>query len=282
MSRILPAIFLHRLWLAIGLTVMGGASTGCPSQVRADQDSLPRLGLRFGPKKATSRHVVFLIGEDEYQTEKTLPQFASEELEPRALRCTFIFADPKSPNEFPQIAQVREADLLVVSVRRRIPPEDQLAIIREYVRAGKPLVGIRTASHAFARRDKPGGWPEFDQEVLGGDYKGHHGPGSETIVRLVEVQKNHPILKGLPREFRSKSHLYKNQKLASTAVPLLQGRLEGDGSGDEWVAWTNQTRPDGGRVFYTSLGSVDDFAEPSFRRLLLQAIFWAMDQDPPK
>ena len=43
---------------------------------------------------------VFLIGEDEYKTEMTLPAFAAKELEPLGVRCTFVIADPKSPHDF--------------------------------------------------------------------------------------------------------------------------------------------------------------------------------------
>jgi len=37
----------------------------------------------------------------------------------------------------------------------------------------------------------------------------------------------------------------------------------------------------GRRVFYTSLGSPDDFKQPFFRRLLLNGILWALDQQIP-
>jgi len=236
---------------------------------------------QYGPEQPKKKpHVVFVIGEDEYRTEETLPQFAAKELEPHGVLCTFIHADAKKPNEFPGIEKIQEADVVVLSVRRRILREPQLAVIRDYLNAGRPLVGIRTASHAFALRDKPGGWPEFDREVLGGDYQGHYGPGQETVVSVVEANASHSILQGVAREFRSKSHLYKNRKLAVSAVPLLKGRINGEGSQSEFIAWTNQYH--NGRIFYTSLGSIDDFAEPSFRRLLLNAIFWAMDRENPK
>ena len=48
------------------------------------------------------------------------------------------------------------------------------------------------------------------------------------------------------------------------------------GSGAEPVAWTNAHK--GGRVFFTSLGSPDDFKSPQFRRLLLNGVNWALDR----
>ena len=53
---------------------------------------------------------------------------------------------------------------------------------------------------------------------------------------------------------------------------------EGDAAGNiEPVAWTHPYK--GARVFYSSLGSSDDFASvPQFRTLLVNAVFWAMDR----
>jgi type 1 glutamine amidotransferase len=239
--------------------------------------ALPKVPIVRQPARP---HVVFVIGEDEYRTEVTLPQFAAKELEPRGVRCTMVLADPKKPNEFPSLEKIRQADVVVLSVRRRLLPEAQLALIRDYLNAGRPLVGIRTASHAFSLRDRPGGWPEFDRDVLGGDYRGHYGPGQEAMISIIPEQAAHPILQGVAGEFRSKAHLYKNARLAQSAEPLLLGRLSADGPEREFVAWTNRYKK--ARIFYTSLGSVDDFAEPSFRRLLLNAIFWAMQREVPK
>ena len=39
---------------------------------------------------------------------------------------------------------------MVVSARRRVLPKGQLDALRKFVAEGKPVVGIRTASHAFA------------------------------------------------------------------------------------------------------------------------------------
>jgi hypothetical protein len=97
--------------------------------------------------------------------------------------------DPADKNKFPGLAQaVAGSDLVLVSIRRRTPPNEQLDAIRAHLAAGKPLVGIRTASHAFAVRDQntplasgATTWPEFDLEVLGGHY-GHHGAGPKVAT----------------------------------------------------------------------------------------------------
>src|SRR4029078_4761439 len=127
-------------------------------------------------------HIVFMIGEDEYHTWETLPEFARRELESRGYRITTIQQDRADKNNFPGLVDaLRSADLLFVSVRRRTPPIDQLNAVRAHLAAGRPLVGIRTACHAFALRptDPPAGpkqgvWQRFDTEVLGGHYTNHY------------------------------------------------------------------------------------------------------------
>src|SRR5262249_40365929 len=158
-------------------------------------------------------------------------------------------------NSFPDIAKIKDADLVLISVRRRVPPNDQLALLREYVESGRPVVGIRTASHAFALRDKPDGWPQFDKDVLVGNYHMHYDndqkKGPPTVVSIFEEpgKGKHPILAGVAEEFESKGSLYKNASVRGT--PLLSGKVGPNGSKREFVAWTSNYK--GGRIFYTSL-----------------------------
>ena len=98
--------------------------------------------------------VVFLIGEDEYKTETTLPAFAVKELEPLGCAARWQSQTPRRPTTFPVPLALDDADLLVLSVRRRAPKADEMALIRRYIESGKPLVGIRTACHAFDTRGK--------------------------------------------------------------------------------------------------------------------------------
>lgn len=247
-------------------------------------------GAAFEFREDPRPHVVLLIGEDEYQTDRTLPAFADAELADRGLRVTVIHSDPRDPNDFPGLEALDTADLLLVSVRRRTPPKVQLDRIRAFIAAGKPVAGIRTASHAFSlRNDQPppaghAAWPEFDAQVLGGHYAGHHsepGPGKpRTLVSVVPSKVDHPILAGAPKvEFAVGSSLYKTNPLAPSAVALAMGRVEGQ-EPSEPAAWTNVTSS-GGRVFYTSLGHPEDFKLPPFRRLLLNGIFWAIAKPAP-
>lgn len=233
------------------------------------------------------RSIVMLIGEDEYRTAETLPEFAATELEPAGFRVTVIHASPDDPRRFPGLrAALEGADLLLVSVRRRPPPLDDLDAIRAHVAAGRPLVGIRTASHAFAPRrgETPpaghGTWPDFDPRVLGGRYVGHHGAGPATSVTVASGAAGHPILVGIDvARLVGHGSLYRVAPLEPSATALLSGVAADHPA--EPVAWTNAPRRGSSRVFYTSFGHEDDFREPEFRRLLLQGICWALDTAPP-
>lgn len=235
-------------------------------------------------------HLVFVIGEDEYQTRHTLPDFARHYLQ-SDFRLSFVFADEEDRNAFPGLDVLDQADVLIVSVRRRAPPERQLMRIRQWVEKGKPVVGIRTASHAFALRQPDqapsghGTWPEFDAHVFGGNYHGHHGnkgadePG--TFVWVPQGPKQHPITRGLPVDeaWKTTSWLYKTSPVSPAAQVLVMGRVEGR-EPYQPVAWTLH-RSDGGKSFYTSLGHVDDFDDYRFRQLLFRGIYWAADKAMP-
>ncbi len=248
-----------------------------PTMVSTDLTGQPPF--QFRPDERP--RAVFLIGDDEYRTEKTLPEFARKELEPLGIRCTFAIADPKTPNEFPAVEALDDASLLVVSVRRRAPSSKAMATIRRYIESGRPVIGIRTACHAFDTRGKipPGhtDWRTFDPDVLGGHYTGHHGNGLQPVVTPAPSGTSSPLLLGIETPFRGHGSLYKVSPLARTTTPLLMGKIEGEPA--EPVAWIN--RKGGARVFYTSLGHPDDFQEPAFRRLLLNGISWALDRRAP-
>lgn len=233
------------------------------------------------------RSIVMLIGEDEYRTNETLPEFAKTELEPAGFQVTVIHSAADNPNHFPEIGPaLATADLLLVSVRRRTPPKAELDAIRAHLAAGKPLVGIRTASHAFSLRGNkspPEGhdaWLDFDPRVLGGHYVGHHGAGPKTTVSVSPGAAVHPILAGIDiGKLIGNGSLYRVMPLEPSATALLTGRSAEHPA--EPIAWINSPRRGGSRVFYTSLGHIDDFQNSEFRKLLLHGICWTLGNAPP-
>jgi nicotinamidase-related amidase/type 1 glutamine amidotransferase len=230
--------------------------------------------------------VVFLSAENEYQAAETLPVFARELELTRGLHCEILQAS--TAKQGPEIHDISgmeiltDADLVVVYARRRGFPTEQMKYLRDYLNRGKPLIGLRTASHAFdSRGSAPQGsdeWPGFDPEVLGGNYHNHYGAGPKVTITPGGRAKDHPILKGVALPFLSDGSLYRTGPLADGTQLLLVGTIPD--RQPEPVAWTH--RYQGGRVFYTSLGHPDDFANPSFRRLLINAVFWALDKPVPE
>lgn len=247
----------------------------CPTITRADFLG----GKPFRLTNDKRLHLVIVTVEQEYKTDETLPPFAISELG-KDFKISHVFANAQERNDLPGIEVLDEADVALISVRRRVPPKAQLDVVRRFIAAGKPVVGIRTASHAFSLgrdRQPPAGhdaWPSFDAEILGGNYHGHHGSkGPKVTVKAAAGAEGHPILAGVDlKTLVSSGSLYKVSPLAESTTPLLIGSVPDKEA--EPVAWTNKHKH-GGRVFYTSLGHPDDFKLPAFRRLLKNGIYWA-------
>ena len=234
-------------------------------------------GKPFRFQSDTRPLLVMLMAEDEYETNQTLPKFAADFLGSN-FRVEFVFGSDESPNDLPGLEILNSADAALISIRRRPLPKDQLDIVRRFVDSGKPMLGIRTASHAFSLRSEqlPEGlfaWPEFDAQVWGGNYRGHHGNEALPKISIRSEQAAHSVLTGIESEpFLSGGSLYITSPLAEKTTVLMSGAT--DGKPAEPVAWTFE-RANGGRSFYTSLGHKDDFQNPAFQRLLFNALVWA-------
>lgn len=224
---------------------------------------------------------VLLIAAQSYDTDRTLPEFAQRHLVDR-FRIVTVAGAMKSPeHRFTPLEEISDAALLIVSVWRRAPPQDQLAAIRRYVTSGRPIVGICTSTHAFALR--PGAqpaagsatWPEWEATVFGSNYAGHHPIRFTTTVTAPVA--DHPLLAGVTLPFQSRMELNRVRPLHPRAQPLLVGTIEGQPA--EPVAWTF-VRDDGGRSFFTPLGHPDDFSQPAFQQLLRNGILWAASRGP--
>lgn len=286
----------------------------CPTITSGDL--LDGKEFRFPADKRP--HLVAIVSEEEYETHRTLPEFARDHLG-QDFRVSFVFggadatdvrgrkpevrdqgsgvgeftknkalltsllARPTSTdkNDLLGTESIDSADILLVSARRRNPTAEQLDRVRKFVASGKPMVGIRTASHPFHQRDQaaPEGradWPTFDADIWGGHYTNHYGDakgGPNNVVTIAGSAKSHLILTGWTKsEFRSGGTLYLTSPLAEGTHVLLTGHFADKPV--EPVAWTF-TRKDGGRSFYTSLGHKSDFAQPEFCQLLRNGLHWA-------
>ncbi len=225
-------------------------------------------------------HVAIVMAEDEYHTRETLTAFAQRYLQ-RDCRVSLVYANVNDRNDIPGLTRLRDVDLLILSARRRALPAKQLQWFRRYLASGRPLVAIRTSSHAFHLRkgEPPKGheqWPTFDQEILGGNYHDHYPNSIQATVTINPNARQHPILAGIDvTTFPAGGSLYKTAPLHPSAYLLAMGSVPDRPA--EPIAWTF-VRPDGGRTFYAALGHVDDFRNPTFERLFYNAIQWALDR----
>lgn len=258
-------------------------------------------------------HAVVVIGEDHfYGAIDSLWELAQALQTHYGFRTTVLQATSRT--SIPGLDALDDADIAIFFIRRRVLSKDSMGQVRDYLAAGKPLVAFRTTSHAFAtlkqafavsadptahaaqRKAEPvqsdrDPWPLFDREVLGGYYQGYYL--GETLPTIQPDQQNHPILKGVTT-CQCRETLYINLPLADTAQVLMMGKAV-DGNGDDKryrletdkdhidqpVAWTNEYH--GGKIFYTSMGSGRAaFKKPWFRRMVINAIFWGLDQPAPQ
>lgn len=242
--------------------------------------SILLLTLYLPASAKPQKNITFLIAEREYKTVETLPQFAkqhlSENFSSRFCRAT---NEGDKRNQLSNPSAIGKADLLFISIRRRAFKEETMELIRSHIAKGKPIIGIRTASHAFQLRKEtlPSGhqeWPEWDREIIGGNYNGHYGKELICTILYATNSRHHPLLEKVKIPFSTPASLYRNSPLPNASTPLLLGSVKG--FPPEPVAWVHQT-PAKGKVFYTSLGHEEDFQKESFQILLKNAVNWCMN-----
>lgn len=223
--------------------------------------------------------IVFLVTEDtnNYEAHKTIPIFAELIEKEHGYKTTVLLGTGGHGDyKYPGTDALSDADLLVVFARRIALPHNQMKAIKDYVNKGKPVVGIRTAHHAFAVSNKieegHEHWPEFTSDILGCENKGYGPVDAGYNVSIIPGAENHPILKNIQlSKWHSNGSIYHVSLLDKNATVLLQGEIEGK---TEPVAWTRIAGKN--KVFYTSLGYPDDFKTVQFRTLLINGIGWAL------
>lgn len=203
-------------------------------------------------------NLCMLSGSFEYDSEASLIIFKAFVEKHYPIKANLIIYN--SEDDDPSLAALDDTDALLVFTRRLNTEGTSLRQFQTYCEQGRPIVGVRTASHAYQN------YLAFDKDVLGGDYQGHYGHGPITRVELVAAE--HPILKGIPA-FDSYGSLYKNPSIREDTSLLLMGHTD---EHSEPVAWTRLHN--GGRVCYTSLGHQQDFEVETFLRFLAQSVLW--------
>ncbi|WP_439622374.1 PVC-type heme-binding CxxCH protein [Gemmata sp.] len=215
-----------------------------------------------GAGDAKKLKVALVSGSFEYKSDESLAGLKKQLEANYPVECVLIAARAEKDTALAGIEGLAKCDAAIFFTRRLQIDGESLDAVKSFVKSGKPVVGLRTASHGFQK------WLEMDRDVFGGDYKNHFGPGV-TAVTAIEKQADHPVLKGVAA-FKTNGSLYKNPNVAADVTVLLRGS---SGKESEPVAWVREK--DGRRVFYTSLGHPDDFKDENFTRLVVNALAWA-------
>ena len=213
--------------------------------------------------EAAPLRIHIISGAKEYQSEASMKTFSAWMEKHYAVKFTASWGHD-GIEKLPNLQALAQADLMFIFARRMKLVEPQMKLIRAHWEKGKPIVGVRTASHAFQKVDNE----IFDRQVMGGNYKGHF---SDEPVKVTHLVKNHPVLHGV-KVFPS-GKLYKAGPLAKGTTVLQQGDI---GKDKQNVTWVNTWK--GGRTCYTSLGIPEDFENKDFKQMLVNAIYWTARQ----
>jgi type 1 glutamine amidotransferase len=203
-----------------------------------------------------------ISGSLEYDSESSLQVFDRHVRDEYGMETTTVVFSTEDDEQ--SLAALDDADVLLTFTRRLNISGAELDRFVSYCAAGRPVVGVRTASHGFQN------YLAFDKDVLGGNYDMHYKPGPAVKVEIASGEAaQHPILDGVDG-FVTHGSLYRNEPIADDTTLLLTGASS---DATEPVAWTRIH--EGGRVFYTSLGHQQDFQEVTFLRLLSNGVLWA-------
>lgn len=268
------------------------------------------LSYDGGVGAGSGKHVVLVAGDEEYRSEEALPQLARILSAQHGFRCTVLFSmdpaagviDPEKREHIPGLAALDGADLLVLFTRfRRLPDEDMKHVV-DYVERGKPLIGIRTATHAFAyeadskspyarwswdSKEWEGG---FGRQILGETWVSHHGKhGTESTRGFVpDAVKSHPILRGVS-DVWGPTDVYGIRDLPKDATVILEGSIlasmestskavdDARNAPRMPIAWIRERALEKGgaqRIACSTIGSSQDLRSRDLRRMFVNLAYW--------
>lgn len=274
------------------------------------------------PGPGQGRHVVFLSGDEEYRSEEALPMLAKILSQRHGFKATVLFSvdpdgtiNPKNTKSLSNPAALETADVFVMALRFRAWPDEDMARFDRKLRAGTPIVALRTSTHAFNGLPKDGPWAAwnhnsqggFGKRVLGETWVTHWGRHKVEATRGViePAQRQHPLLRGVENVYGD-TDVYEAYPPADATI-LMRGLVLKDLTADSApadyrkvrasdkqeqgvndppmpVAWTRLHRHEGGaasRILTTTMGSATDLENEGLRRLVVNGVYWGLGLDVP-
>lgn len=259
------------------------------------------------------KFIVLISGDEEYRSEEALPQLGKILAARHGFRCRVVFAidpetgtiDPNNRRNIPGLDALAEADLMIIATRFRELPDEQMAHIDRYLKSGRPVIGMRTATHAFnykegdtyaayAWNNSEGG---FGRQILGETWIAHHGTHGKESTRgiIAPGAESHPIVRGItPGSIWGPTDVYRVRlPLPKNCKPIVLGQVLDGMTPDAApvqgpkndplmpIAWTRTfdqaDKPC--RVFTTTMGSADDLLSEGTRRMLVNAVYWTLGME---
>lgn len=268
-----------------------------------------------GEGPGAGKHIVLVSGDEEYRSEEALPMLARILSERHGFKTTVLFSqdpetgeiDPDEQTFVPGLELLDDADMMICFLRFRELPDEDMAHFVEFVESDKPILGIRTSTHAFDYKRNPDSpyahyhwrssdWPGgFGQQILGDTWINHHGHhGRESTRGLPDPEwADHPILRGV-EDVWGPTDVYGIRNLPDDAMVLLRGQvLAGmepesepvDGPKNEPmmpVMWARELDRDGGakkRIVASTIGAAIDCESEDLRRAFVNACYWGLGME---
>ena len=268
-----------------------------------------RLVFEPADGSADAKHIVLIAGDEEYRTEESMPMLGKILSQKNGFKCTVLFAlgpdgaeyiDSNNSEGLRGLEALATADLMIIGTRFRHPDREGAKFIADFLNAGKPVIGIRTSTHAFSGQGDFDGlaYGDFGLKILGETWVSHHGQHKVQGARgVVEpAQAEHPILRGVQDVFclsdvYGVTHLSdKDQVLMRAAVTESLSTDSANVAGDQnspmqAFAWLHEyQRPNGkgrGSSFCTTGGASVDFLNVGMRRMVVNAAYYLTGREVP-
>lgn len=275
--------------------------------------------VTYEPKAGTAngKHIVLLSGDEEYRSEEGLPQLGKILSQRHGFKCTVLFAqdadgtiNPNNSTNVPGMHLLGSADLVVNQFRFRELPDADMKHFVDYVNSGKPMMVVRTATHAFNyERNKNSVYAKYTWTHQGGAWTGgfggfvvgeswtyHHGDhGHEATRGLIEgANRQHPIVNGVTDIFGPTDVYGVNPNFPKDATVLVQGMtLKGMNPEDAPnlkkalmpIVWLREYRGETGKTskaLCSTIGAATDLESADLRRLFVNAAYYLTGLEVPK
>ena len=294
---------------ALTIAAMTLTAAGPVRADRAPSDGRSWLVLDGKEGPGRGKHIVFVTGDEEYRSEESMPQLAKILAVHHGFKCTVLFAinkkdgtiDPMTLDNIPGLEALETADLMVLFLRFRELPDDQMKHIIDYTNSGQPIVALRTATHPFnyaKHKDSPYAKYSFNnreysggygRQVLGETWINHYGVHQSESTRgvIAKGMEDHPIVRGC-EDIWGPSDVYALTTLQGDCKPVILGQvLTGMNPTDQpnpdkkllpvaWIKTFTGSQGKTSRIFTTTMGHAGDLKSEGFRRLLVNACYWGM------